>query len=356
MRGGTAADAMPTTRARGVSPCSRRRFLGSEDHRRGAVVDAGGVAGGDGAGVADDRLELGEIVERRIGARMLVLVDHDRAGLAARRFDRDDLLGEIAGGGGARGALLRAQRERILVLARHLIFLGDVLAGLGHRIDAVARLHRRIDEAPAERGVVGLDRARKRLARLAGDERRPRHRLDPAGDGEIHLAGADGARRIADGVEARGAQPVDGEAGDRLRQPGEQERHARDVAVVLAGLIGAAEEHFVEPRPVGLGVAGDERLDRRGREVVGAHLGERAAVAADRGAYGIADEDVAHRSLPCGRRLLLEYARLCRLSRYLGAMADRVKSRRRAGRPAGPIARLDAVPRKCHANQAPVLI
>jgi hypothetical protein len=53
---------------------------------------------------------------------------------------------------------------------------------------------------------------------------------------------------------------------------------------------------------------------------------------------------------------LLEYARLCRLSRYLGAMAERVKSRRRAGRPASPMARLDAVPRKCHANQAPVLI
>src|SRR6478672_9992660 len=46
-------------------------------------------------------------------------------------------------------ALLRADRHRILVGARHLEFLGDVLAGFRHRIDAVLGLHQRIDEAPA---------------------------------------------------------------------------------------------------------------------------------------------------------------------------------------------------------------
>ena len=83
-----------------------------------------------------------------------------------------------------------------------------------------------------------------------------------------------------------------------VRQPGQQQRHARDIAVVLAGLVGAAEEHFVEPRPVGLGVAGDQRLDRHRGEIVGAHLGERAAVTADRGARGIANKDLSHRPLP----------------------------------------------------------
>ena len=196
------------------------------------------------------------------------------------------------------GALLRAQRKRVLILARHLEFLGDVLAGLGHGVDAVLRLHQRIDEAPAERGIVNFGRARKRLAGLAHDERRPRHRFDAARDGELHLAGADRARRIADGVEARRAQPVDGDAGNAVRQAGQQQRHAGDVAIVLAGLVGAAEEHFVEPRPVDLVVAGDQRLDRHRGQVVGAYLGERAAVAADRGARGIADKDLSHRTLP----------------------------------------------------------
>ena len=78
-------------------------------------------------------------------------------------------------------------------------------------------------------------------------------------------------------------------------KPGQQQRHARDVAVVLAGLIGAAEKNFVEPRPIGLSVAGDQRLDRHRGEIVGAHLGERAAITADGGARGIANEDLPHR-------------------------------------------------------------
>src|SRR5580704_6845466 len=153
-----------------------------------AVVDAGRIAGGDGAGIAHDGFELLQVFQRRVRPRMLVFIDDDGPRLAAWRLDRDDLLGEIAGGDGVGGALLRTQRKCILVLARDLEFLGDVLAGLGHGIDAVLRLHQRVDEAPAERGVVDVGRSRKRLAGLAHDERRPRHRFDSAGDGELHLA------------------------------------------------------------------------------------------------------------------------------------------------------------------------
>ena len=86
--------------------------------------------------------------------------------------------------------------------------------------------------------------------------------------------------------------------GHGFRQSGQQERHARHIAVVFAGLIGAAEEDFIELRPVGLRIARDQRPDRDRGEVVGANLGERAAVAADRGARCIADENLAHGSLP----------------------------------------------------------
>ena len=41
-----------------------RRLSRCDDHRRGAVVDAGGIAGGDGAGIAHDGLELGKTLER----------------------------------------------------------------------------------------------------------------------------------------------------------------------------------------------------------------------------------------------------------------------------------------------------
>ena len=183
---------------------------------------------------------------------MLVLVDDDRARLAAWRLDRNDLFGEIARGARpCRRAAASAARRHPAPCAPPGIPRRRSRRSR-HRIDAVLRLQQRIDEAPADRRVVDLGGARERLARLAHHHRRAGHRLDAAGDGEIHFAGADRARRIAHGVEPGGAQPVDRHAGNGVRQPGEQQRHARDIAVVLAGLIGAAEKHFVEPRPVGL--------------------------------------------------------------------------------------------------------
>ena len=62
---------------------------------------------------------------------------------------------------------------------------------------------------------------------------------------------------------------------------GQERCHARDVAVVLARLVGAAEDHLVELRPVGVGVAREEGSERDRGEVVGTHIGERAAEAPD---------------------------------------------------------------------------
>jgi hypothetical protein len=156
------------------------------------------------------------------------------------------------------------------------------------------RLHQRIDEAPADGGVVDLGRALERFRGLAHDERRPRHRFDAAGDGEVDLAGADGAARRADRIEAGGAQAVHGDAGDTVRQAREQQRHPGHVAVVLARLVGAAEIDLVDFGKVDLGIAGDERLDRLRREIVGTHPRKAAAIAPDRRSHRIADEDIAH--------------------------------------------------------------
>src|SRR5246127_4789557 len=45
----------------------------------------------------------------------------------------------------------------------------------------------------------------------------------------------------AAGIEPRSAKAVEGLAGNLVRQAREQQRHPRHVAVVLAGLVGAAE-------------------------------------------------------------------------------------------------------------------
>src|SRR5207244_4072100 len=79
------------------------------------------------------------------------------------------------------------------------------------------------------------------------------------------------AHRVAgagDRGQARRAESVDGHAADALRQPRQQDRHAGDVAVVLARLVGAAEPDVLE---LVLGNAGalDGRADRNRGQVVG---------------------------------------------------------------------------------------
>jgi len=108
------------------------RFLAGEDDGGGAIVDAGCIASGDSARIAHNRPELGQILQRCVGSRMLVFVDFGWPGFAARHFDGDDFLGEVAVRRRFAGALLRAQRKRILILARDLKLFGDILAGLRH--------------------------------------------------------------------------------------------------------------------------------------------------------------------------------------------------------------------------------
>ena len=122
--------------------------------------------------------------------------------------------------------------------------------------------------------------------------------FDAARDREIDLAGADRAARGTNRIEARCAEAVEGLAGNGVRQAREQQRHARDVAVVLAGLVGAAEKHFVDGRPVELGMFCHQRLDGSRGQIVGADLGERPAEAADRGSDGITNKDITHRLSP----------------------------------------------------------
>ena len=75
-------------------------------------------------------------------------------------------------------------------------------------------------------------------------------------------------------------------------RPASRRGHAADVAVVFAGLVGAAVVQVVDRGPVDAGIARDQRGDRQRGQVVGAHGGQRAAVAAEGGADGVADECV----------------------------------------------------------------
>src|SRR3546814_16705648 len=97
---------------------------------------------------------------------------------------------------------------------------------------------------------------------------------------------------------AGAAEAIERDAARRVGKAGEQPGHAGEVAIVLAGLVGAAEDDVVEVGPVHTRIAVDQRLDRAGGATVGADLGERTAIAADRGAGGGANKGLGHSTTP----------------------------------------------------------
>ena len=91
-----------------------------------------------------------------------------------------------------------------------------------------------------------------------------------------------------------------GDARDRVREAGQQGRHARDVAVVLSRLVGTPEVDVVDRRRVDARSL-DSRRDRDGRQIVRANVRERPAVAADGRPDGGENDGSAHADDASGR-------------------------------------------------------
>ena len=109
------------------------------------------------------------------------------------------------------------------------------------------------------------------LPRLERDIWRPGHALDPAGDEDVAFAGANRVRRARHGLKSGATEAVHRLSRHFHREPREQRRHARDVAVVFSRLVGAAEDHVLDP--IGRHArAVNDSANRAGGKVVGAHL------------------------------------------------------------------------------------
>ena len=271
-----------------------RRFVG-DDHRGGTVVNPRCVSGGDGAFCAEQRLELLQCIDGRAGTRMLIDRDLEQRVLpvAAHRY-RNDLLGMESTLLRRDRALLAAQCEGILVSTGNLVIPRDILAGARHRLGTVKRIEGRVDEAPAHRRVLKLLAATKGAVSLANHERCTCHALNPARDGKRHLVRTDRARCFAHRLKARGTQAVESHPRHRVRQAGQQQTHPRNVAIILARLVGAAIEHFLDCCRIETLIAGEQCPHRHRTEVVGAHIGKAAAIATDWRADGITDEGFSH--------------------------------------------------------------
>jgi hypothetical protein len=272
-------------RAQRLDPKVARPLLARDHERRGAVVDPARVAGRDRAALPECGLQRRELLRCGVGARVLVVLEV--AG-------RDELVGEPPRLVRLSPALLRAQRESVLVLAAHAPSLGDVLARLAHRGARVLLLVAGVREPPAKcRVEQRAVPSRERHVGFRRDERRTRHRLDTAGHEQVAVPGDHRVARAGDCREARRAEPVHRHAGHGLRKAREQRREPSDVAVVLTRLVGAPE-----PDVLDLGRwharALDGRRHRDRGEVVGPDAGESAPVPADGRPHGREDDGPRH--------------------------------------------------------------
>jgi len=103
-------------------------------------------------------------------------------------------------------------------------------------------------------------------------------------------------------IETRAAQPVHRGAWNRNRQPREQQRHARDVAIVFAGLVGAAENDFVDEGWIEPPMPRQQRPQWHRSQIVSTHASQRPAITADGRADIVDDERFGHDVLPKNRR------------------------------------------------------
>ncbi|MNS65827.1 hypothetical protein D3C72_990090 [compost metagenome] len=271
-------------------------FLGlllAHEHQGGrAVVDAGGVAGGDQAVGAEGGLQLAELVGGGVRADRLVTADDDRVGLALGHAHGHDLLGELAGLVGGVGELVAAGRPLVHGLTGHAELLGDVGAVDAH-VDVVegapqAVVDHRVDQFAVAHAVA--------VAGLLEQVRRVGHALHAAGDEDLALAHALEGVGHGHGAQARGADLVDGQGRGGHGQTGGDRRLAgRDLAE--AGLQHGAHQDVVDGGAIDAGAL-DGLLDGHRAELDGGEVGQAAAQLAEGGAHGADDDGSTHMDAP----------------------------------------------------------
>ena len=225
----------------GADPCGGGTR--AEQDGRGAVTQRGGVAGRDDTVGAEDGLEPGELLGRGAGADALVPVEGGALGVHGDGHDQlvvetrvPGVVGEVVGAGG----------EGVLALAGDGEAVGELFVRLAQG-DGPLLGHALVDQSPAERGghgrhVTGGERPRG----LGQDPGGPGHRLDPAGEHDVRVAGLDGAGGDDGGVQGGPAQTVDGRGRHRGRQSRQEYGHPADVPVVLTGAVGVAPDDVAD--------------------------------------------------------------------------------------------------------------
>ena len=178
----------------------RGRALGRHDDERGSgVVHPRGVAGGHRATVLEGGPERCELLDAGICARVLISAHDHRVPAALRRADRHDLAIEAPLALGRYGPRVALGRQRILVLAAHLVALRHVLGGHAHVVvvDGAAQPH---GEGIDQLAIAVAQAIEAHAGRQVGHGA---HALHAARDDDVGVTRHDGVGRHVDGFEAR---------------------------------------------------------------------------------------------------------------------------------------------------------
>ena len=161
-----------------------------EHHGRRRVVEARRIAGGDRAVWAKRGLQSRQRLDRGVGTIGFVLMEGRRP-LFARNLHRRDLRLEMPSALRPREALLRAQSPLVLLLARDLIFLNQILSMPARMLAGEG-----VVEAVAKYAVVELSISEAIAPSTTADEIRSLiHALHAASDRGIGGAQQDFLRR-----------------------------------------------------------------------------------------------------------------------------------------------------------------
>ena len=194
------------------------------NNERGAAIDnAGGVAGGDGAILAEGRPQFSQSFHRGVSAAVIVRGENLNA-LASGDFHWHDFILEITGRNRRRRRLLRAQREGVLLGAGNIELIREILRGLRH-VKAALRVHQVFQQRINELRVAQP----QSLAGAAHQEGGLRHRFHAARQHMTRLAEIDPLRRVDHGLQAGAAQPVDRQRRTILRNAGLEHHMARAI-------------------------------------------------------------------------------------------------------------------------------
>ena len=239
-------------------------LCGHEQGHGRPVGQLGGVPGGHGTVLFEGRGQLGQAFDGGVGAVALVPVHNgvDDALFARLLVDLlhldghgDDFFSDGAASGRGGIALLAHESELVLGFPGHLIATGHHLGGVAHgHEDFRLLLHQ-------DRVLLSL---RTLLASAHGDG------VHAAGHGDFRLPAGDLRGRDGDGLEARGAETVDGLGRGGHRQLGKDDAQARDVAALLTLVVRCAHDHIFDLCGVEGRVTLENRINAVREHVVGA--------------------------------------------------------------------------------------